>query len=114
MYDNIRQVERLLDKLNAALPLATRATPALAAKLREEGGDAPPAAPWQINQVSYAGDQGGVMCRITFEDGRNLQVAITHLSFDPRLPVARDIAAYQKHRIKRIRLYDPANFVDIL
>jgi hypothetical protein len=30
-------------------------------------------------------------------------VSITHLTFDRRLPVAREIAAYQKHRIKRIR-----------
>jgi len=30
-------------------------------------------------------------------------VSITHLAFDRRLPVAREIAAYQKHRIKRIR-----------
>jgi hypothetical protein len=30
-------------------------------------------------------------------------VSITQLAFDRRLPVAREIAAYQKHRIKRIR-----------
>jgi hypothetical protein len=29
--------------------------------------------------------------------------SITHLMFDPRLPLARQIAAYQKHRIKGIR-----------
>ena len=112
MYDNLLQVERLLGKLNAALPLASRPTPALAAKLREERGELPAVSPLLINQVTYAGDQGGVMCRITFDDGHNLHVAITHLFFDPRLPVARDIAAYQKHRLKRIRLYDPANFVN--
>jgi hypothetical protein len=30
-------------------------------------------------------------------------VSITQLGFDRRLSVAREIAAYQKHRIKRIR-----------
>ncbi len=30
-------------------------------------------------------------------------VSITHLTFDRRLPLAREIAVYQKHRIKRIR-----------
>ena len=29
--------------------------------------------------------------------------SITHLRFDARLPVARDIAAYQKHCVKRLR-----------
>jgi hypothetical protein len=29
--------------------------------------------------------------------------SITHLRFDARLPLARDIAVYQKHRAKRLR-----------
>ena len=46
------------------------------------------------------------MCQRDFasEDGREVFFAsITHLTFDRRLPLAREIAAYQKHRIKRIR-----------
>ena len=35
-------------------------------------------------------------------------VSITHLTFDRRLPLAREIAAYQKHRIKRLRRSGPA------
>jgi hypothetical protein len=30
-------------------------------------------------------------------------VSITHLTFDRRLPLAREIATYQKHRSKRLR-----------
>jgi hypothetical protein len=30
-------------------------------------------------------------------------VSLTHLWFDAHLPLARDIAAYQKHRVKRLR-----------
>ena len=30
-------------------------------------------------------------------------VSATYLAFDRRLPVAHDIAAYQKHRVKRLR-----------
>jgi hypothetical protein len=45
------------------------------------------------------------MCRLDFE--REIETAtfasITHLRFDARLPVARDIAAYQKHRVKHLR-----------
>jgi hypothetical protein len=29
--------------------------------------------------------------------------SITHLKFDPRLPLAREITAYQKHRVKKLR-----------
>ena len=35
-------------------------------------------------------------------------VSITHLTFDRRLPLAREIAAYQKHRVKRLRRSGPA------
>ena len=34
-------------------------------------------------------------------------MSITHLTFDRRLPLAREIAAYQKHRVKRIRRSGP-------
>ena len=34
-------------------------------------------------------------------------VSITHLTFDRRLPLAREIAAYQKHRVKRMRRSSP-------
>ena len=30
-------------------------------------------------------------------------MSITHLLFDRRLPLAREIASYQKHRVKRLR-----------
>ena len=29
--------------------------------------------------------------------------SITHLRFDPRLPLSHEITAYQKHRAKRLR-----------
>jgi hypothetical protein len=29
--------------------------------------------------------------------------SITHLDFDRRSPLAREIAAYQKHRVKKLR-----------
>jgi hypothetical protein len=54
----------------------------------------------------YVGDEGGFMCHLTFDEAEKEKVflvSITQLSFDRRLPVAREIALYQKHRIKRIR-----------
>ncbi len=45
------------------------------------------------------------MCRLDFaqESETAAFASITHLRFDPRLPIARDIAVYQKHRVKRLR-----------
>jgi len=59
-----------------------------------------------VIEVIYAGDEGGVMCHVTFDEEEKDEVflvSITHLAFDRRLAIAREIAAYQKHRIKRIR-----------
>src|SRR4051812_19144910 len=65
----------------------------------------------QITGIHYAGDEGGILCKLDFgtEDADPVFfVSITHLTFDRRLPLAREIAAYQKHRVKRLRRSGPA------
>ena len=60
----------------------------------------------QITWIHYAGDEGGILCKLDFgqeDTDQAFFVSITHLTFDRRLPLAREIAAYQKHRVKRIR-----------
>jgi hypothetical protein len=104
VIDSHDQVERLLRKLTEVLPLS--ATPALMATLRERASAAKITSDCKVTKVMYAGDEGGIVCHLTFgEEEKNevFVVSITHLAFDRRLPAAREIAAYQKHRIKRIR-----------
>ena len=106
MIDNPAQVERLLAKLQAALPVPTRLTPEAAALLQARNavaGEIPPAC--SITWVSYAGDEGGIMCGLDFghETEPAVVTSITHLRFDPRLALARDITAYQKRRIRRLQ-----------
>ena len=109
MIDNPAQVEQLIAKLQAVLPLPATASPPLLALLSEQvpGLDLPPQC--QITQIHYAGDEGGILCKITFgrDDPKGFFVSITHLTFDRRLSLAREIAAYQKHRVKRIRRSGP-------
>ena len=106
MIDNPDQTERLLARLQAVLPLPARVTPELAATLKTKNTATAIPSTCSITWISYAGDEGGIMCRLDF--ARELEAAtfasITHLRFDARLPLARDIAAYQKHRVKRLRL----------
>ena len=106
MIDNPVQVTQLVAKLRAALPLSAMASPPLLATVREgsPGLDLPSRC--RITRVDYAGDEGGIMCQLDFGlgDGREVVFAsITHLIFDPRQPLGREIAAYQKHRTKRLR-----------
>src|SRR5215218_4413525 len=93
-------------KLKAALPLPALATPPLLAQLREQAPGLELSPRCQITGIHYVGDEGGILCRLAFgtkDADQAFFVSITHLTFDRRLPLAREIAAYQKHRIKRIR-----------
>jgi hypothetical protein len=107
MIDNPIQVADLLAKLEAALPLPAIVTPRLAATLRQQspGTSIPKAC--QVTWVSNAGDAGGIMCKLSAEgevdNKMALVTSITQLDFDRRSPLAREIAAYQKHRMKKQR-----------
>lgn len=106
MIDNPDKTERLLSELAASLPFDAQVSPRLAATLQDRAPGLQPLQPCQITQVHYAGDEGGIVCRLDLagaDDKDVFFVSITHLAFDRRLPLAREIAAYQKHRVKQTR-----------
>jgi hypothetical protein len=112
VIDNQDQAERLLRKLTELLPLSALPSPALMATLRERSSAAKITLDCKVTKVMYAGDEGGIVCHLTFDDAEKEEVflvSITQLSFDRRLPVTREIAAYQKHRIKRIRRHNTSD-----
>jgi hypothetical protein len=108
MIDHLATVERLMAKLTDALPIPARVTPELAASLRGPAGTAVPPK-CAVTWIYYMGDEGGILCKLDLPSstGEEAFVSITHLRFDPRLPVAREITAYQKHRVKRLRRQPP-------
>jgi hypothetical protein len=106
VIDDQDQAVRLLRKLTEVLPLSALAAPALLAHLRGRSSAAKITLDCVVTKVFYLGDEGGITCHVTFDEEEKEEVflvSITQLAFDRRLPVAREIAAYQKHRIKRIR-----------
>lgn len=104
MIDHPDQVERLMDRLGATLPILARVTPELQATLHKQRGVALPAG-CCVTWISYLGDEGGIICPLDTGavTAEVVLASITHLRFDPRLPLAREIAAYQRHRAKRLR-----------
>ena len=105
MIDDPEATERLLAWLKAALPIPARLTPELQALLREQYAGAAIPATCQVTWVTYMGDEGGIVCKLDLgpDVEKEAFTSITHLRFDPRLPLARGIAAYQKHRVKRLK-----------
>lgn len=105
MIDNPTQVDRLMGKLQQALPLPARPTPELIAALVTKNAVSQTSATCSITWISYAGDEGGIVRRLDFGDeAKNAAfVSITHLRFDARLPLTREIIAYQRHRVKHLQ-----------
>jgi hypothetical protein len=106
MIDNPAQVERLLGRLEAALPLVLSISPPLAAIIQGQAPSMTIPTECQVTWVSYAGDEGGIMCRLQLNDGvgnKQFFASLTHLVTRPGTPLAQEIAAYQKHRRKRLR-----------
>jgi hypothetical protein len=54
----------------------------------------------------YSGDIGGVLCSLDIggREAENVHlVSITHLTFNRNVPLFREIEAYQRHRIKKLK-----------
>jgi hypothetical protein len=108
MIDHPGTVKRLMAKLSAALPIPARATPELQTLLRGQTGGAVPVQ-CAVTSIYYTGDEGGIVCKLDLgsSTGKQAFTSITHLRFDPTLPLAREITAYQKHRRKHLRCQLP-------
>lgn len=106
MIDDPIKVAHLLERLREHLPFSTTLSPPLIATLREQFGglDVPPRG--EVTQLHYTGDEGGIVCALALGidvGNKVVLTSITHLLFDRRMPLAREIATYQKHRNKRLR-----------
>lgn len=104
MLDKPEKTCQLLTALRAALPFEVELTPSLIAHLRVQHLVAA-AKPRQIvSEISYAGDEGGIVCHIVPEDGRNaIIVSLTHVRMRSSLPFATAVFDYQKHRVKKLK-----------
>lgn len=106
MIDDIVRVGALLAGLEDALPLQAEPTAELAAVMRQDRPGRALPRHCRVTKISYAGDPGGIMCRLDDAHEPSLPlfvVSITHLKFNAKTPMAREIAAYRKRRIKRLR-----------
>ena len=104
MLDKMDKALDLIAAMKAAVPFEVELTPSLIARPCT-GPNGMDLAPRQIvREVSYAGDEGGILCHIEpDESGKRLLVSLTHLSVRRSLPFAAAVLAYQKHRVKKLK-----------
>ncbi len=105
MIDDIDKSMALVGRMQAALPMRAFTSMELRRTLQEESKRVFPHE-CSVTEIRYMGDEGGIACHLDFgfSDTKNVHVvSITHLKFDRKNPLAREIESYRKHRIKRLK-----------
>src|ERR1700751_2512869 len=103
MLDNPKKTEPLLVGLKAAVPFEVELMPALAEHLRAKN-IALSEIRQTVSDVSYAGDEGGIVCHIVPSGKREaLVVSLTHVRMPRTMPLASAVIDYQKHRVKKLK-----------
>ena len=102
MIDDPRKTSELIAVLRNAVPFAVDLSPQLVAMLKTKLANFDATSRYAVAHVSYAGDAGGITCRIASE-ADSVVVSLTHLIIRNPLPFAGAVAAYQKHRVKKLK-----------
>ena len=106
MIDDPNQTDLLMAMLKESLPIQTIITPHLASALAKQSPDIPIPGQCNVIDVFYTGDMGGILCCLDIggPDTKSPHlVSITHLTFNRRIPLAREIEVYQRHRNKKLK-----------
>ncbi len=102
--DDPKQVETLLERMEEHLPIPAEVRRSTANYLRTQGSFIPPHRQVLISNVFYSGDEGGVMCGISPEESKEaVVISLTQLKIPYHHPLEKEIRAYQKARIKKLR-----------
>jgi hypothetical protein len=104
MIDNQEKAGRLLTALKAAVPFEVEVLPAVLQHLQTENRTITNPTRQVVSDLSYAGDEGGIVCHIAPDGKREaLIMSLTHVRVPRTNPLAASIIDYQKHRIKKLK-----------
>jgi hypothetical protein len=104
MIDDPVQVEVLMAKMEASLPIPARPVSGLVRSLKSKGVDLPRRQALSIKKVFYLGDEVGISCDVTPPGMEKTPIicSLTHLRVPPAHPLAKEIRAYQVARSRRL------------
>jgi len=104
MLDNPEKTRKLLAALKAAVPFEVELTDQLVKHLRAHGDAVADKKHHTVSELSYAGDEGGIVCHIVPPEKREaLVVSLTHVRVPRSMPLAAAVVDYQKHRVKKLK-----------
>lgn len=104
MLDDPKKTDHLTADLRTAMPFKVELTLWLINHLRVEKADIYDDSDYVVQDLSYAGDDGGIVCYLaTAGAGAALVVSLTHIVVPRSQPFATAVRRYQKHRIKKLK-----------
>jgi len=105
MIDDPTQLNALMQKIEAALPIPAEATSALIRTLKASKIKISSKTSIQIDKVFYMGDEGGIACalKIPGSGGTVTVVSLTHLRIPSHHPLASEVRAYQIARTEKLK-----------
>jgi hypothetical protein len=103
MIDNPKKTARLFAALKEAVPFAVRLVPPLVNYLRAQQVPITVDTHHTVSGLSYAGDEGGIVCHIRPEEREALVVSLTQVRVLPSMPLAAAVADYHNHRVKKLK-----------
>ena len=104
MLDKPEKTRQLMALLKTALPFEVTLTPELIATLARQQNPVAVKSTETVSQISYAGDEGGILCHIRPEGAESVIVAsLTHVRVARTLHFAGAVIDYQKHRVKKLK-----------
>jgi hypothetical protein len=106
MIDDPNKTDLLIAMLKESLPIQTKITSYLARAMTQQTPGISIPGQCNVIDVFYTGDVGGILCCLDIggPDTKSPHlVSITHLAFDRRFPLAREIDVYQRHRNKKLK-----------
>jgi hypothetical protein len=108
MIDDYAKAMEMMEKMKARLPIPVFPKKPLVHTLRDKGSKITSQQMLSIKAVIYLGDEGGIGCDLGMigNEKEVLMCSLTHLSLNPRHPLAKEIRAYQRERKMKLALQD--------
>lgn len=106
--DDLEAADIFAEKLQSSVPIKVTPAKEFLQTLREKGESATSKDKFIVDWVKYSGDVGGIMCAVVPRepDKQRFVVSITHLKIDPQHPLASEVQAYKRQRIRGLKLFE--------
>ncbi len=79
MIDDPRTIDLLMERIRAALPMRAHVSRDVLRALRQEAPEATLSHQCDVTEVRYAGDEGGILCTLDFDDHASMAVYIVSI-----------------------------------